>query len=161
MVSSPYSRAVIEMFFCVDISEVNYATYRYIIDNIQTHFPFKVTYKIIVCGEKTVRSWSCIIWKIPNYLQNHRLWRKKRSNWYYIIQKIIERSILASHVQYKNNVYIRNELPPGCRRVLMPFNIRVTSCRYELAVIFTCRLCIDIAMSNRHVVSFREYSDNR
>ena len=27
-------------FFRVDISEVNYATCRYIIDNIQTHFPF-------------------------------------------------------------------------------------------------------------------------
>ena len=54
------------------------------------------------------------------------------------------------------NVYFRNKLPMGCRCVL-----RVTSCRYELAVIFTCRLCIDIAMSNQHVVSFREYSDNR
>ena len=27
-------------FFRVDILEVNYATCRYIIDNIQTHFPF-------------------------------------------------------------------------------------------------------------------------
>ena len=27
-------------FFRVDISEVNYVTCRYIIDNIQTHFPF-------------------------------------------------------------------------------------------------------------------------
>ena len=61
---------------------------------------------------------------ILNYLQNHRLWRKNGQklvlyypensklptessfvekkngqNWYYIIQKIIERSILASHVQ--------------------------------------------------------------
>ena len=26
---------------------------------------------------------------------------------------------------------------------------------------FPCRLCIDTAMSNRHVVSFREYSNNR
>ena len=64
------------------------------------------------------------IFSILNYLQNHCLWRKKRSkvgpilsrkcqitykiivcgeknsqNWYYIIQKIIERSILACHVQ--------------------------------------------------------------
>ena len=35
-----YIRAVIETFFRVDISEVNYATCQYIIDNIQTHFPF-------------------------------------------------------------------------------------------------------------------------
>ena len=33
-------RAVIDTFFSVDISEVNYVTCRYIIDNIQTHFPF-------------------------------------------------------------------------------------------------------------------------
>ena len=59
------------------------------------------------------------------------------------------------------NVYFRNELHTGCRRVLMPFSIRVTSCWYELVVIFTCRLCIDIAMSNQHVVLFCEYSDNR
>ena len=51
--------------------------------------------------------------------------------------------------------------PAGCRCVSMPFNIRVASCRYEVAVISTCRLCIDIAVSNRYVVSFREYSNNR
>ena len=33
-------RAVIDTIFHVDILEVNYATCRYIIDNIQTHFPF-------------------------------------------------------------------------------------------------------------------------
>ena len=33
-------RAVIDTFFRVDISEVNYATCWYIIDNIQTHFPY-------------------------------------------------------------------------------------------------------------------------
>ena len=93
---------------------------------------FQITYKIIVCGEKNGQ------------------------NWYYIIQQIIERAILASHVQC-----LHQKRTSRCRRVLMPFNIRVTSCRYELAVIFTCRLCIDIAMSNRHVVSFRDYSDNR
>ena len=59
------------------------------------------------------------------------------------------------------NVYFRNKLLTGLPARLMPFSIRVTSCQYELAVIFTCRSCMDIAMSNRHVVSFREYSDNR
>ena len=33
-------RAVIDTFFRVDISEVNYATCRYIINNIHTQFPF-------------------------------------------------------------------------------------------------------------------------
>ena len=94
---------------------------------------------------------------ILNYLQNHCLWRKNSQNWYYIIQKIIKRSILASHCQ----VYFRNELPTRLPARLMAFSIRVTSCRYELAVIFTCRLCIDIARSNRHVVSFLEHSDTR
>ena len=96
---------------------------------------FQITYKIIVCGGK-----------------------KNCQNWCYIIQKIIERSILASHMC---NVYFRNKLPTGLPAHLMSFSIRVTSCQYELVVIFTCRLCIDIAKSNRHVVSFREYSDNR
>ena len=59
------------------------------------------------------------------------------------------------------NVYFRNKLPTGLLARLMPFSIRVTSCRYKLAMIFTCRLCIDIAISNQHVVSFHEYSDNR
>ena len=94
---------------------------------------FQITYKIIVCGKKTV--------KIGTILP------RKSSK---------DPSRLAMC-----NVYIRNELPTGFRPVLMPFNIRVTSCRYELAVIFTWCLCIDIAMSNRHFVSFREYSDNR
>ena len=118
---------------------------------------------------------------ILNYLQNHCLWRKKRSkvgpilsrkfqitykvivcgekgqNWYYSIQKIIKRSILASQVQC---LLQKRTWVPGA---FVPFSIRVTSCRYELAAIFVfvCRLCIDIAMSNRHVVSFREYCDNR
>ena len=94
---------------------------------------YQITYKIIVCGEKTVKIGTILSrksWKDPSWLA-------------------------------MCNVYIRNKLPPGCWPILMPFNIRVTSCRYELAVIFTCRLCIDIAMSNRHVVSFREYSDNQ
>ena len=94
---------------------------------------YQITYKIILCGEKTV--------KIGTILSRKS---SKDPSWLAMC-----------------DVYIRNKLPPGCRRILMPFNIRVTSCRYELAVIFTCRLCIDIAMSNRHVVSFREYSDNR
>ena len=51
-----FVRAVIDTFFGVDISEVNYASCRYFIDNIQTHFPFLITYKLIVCGEKTVES---------------------------------------------------------------------------------------------------------
>ena len=59
------------------------------------------------------------------------------------------------------NVYFRNKLPNGLPVRLMPFSIRVTSCQYELAVIFTSHLGIDTAMSNRHVVSFCEYSDNR
>ena len=94
---------------------------------------FRITYKIILCGEKMV--------KIGTILS------RKSSK---------DPSRLAMC-----NVYIRNELPTGLPAVLIPFNIRVTSCRYDLAVIFTYRLCIDTAMSNRHVVSFREYSDNR
>ena len=39
-------------FFHVNISEVNYLTSRYIIDNTQAHFQFWITFKIIVCGEK-------------------------------------------------------------------------------------------------------------
>ena len=94
---------------------------------------YQITYKIIICGEKTV--------KIGTILSRKSL---KDPSWLAMC-----------------NVYTRNKLPPGCRRILMPFDIRVTSCRYELAVIFTCRLCIDITMSNRHVILFHEYSDNR
>ena len=83
---------------------------------------FQITYKIIICGEKNSQ------------------------NWYYIIQKIIERSM---------------ELSTGLPARWIPFSIRVTSCRYELVVIFTCRLCIDFVMSNQHVESFCEYSDNQ
>ena len=96
---------------------------------------FQITYKIIVCGGE----------------------KKNGQNWYYISRKSLkDRSWLATC-----NVYFRNKLPTGLPGCLMPFSIRVTSCRYKLAVIFTCRLCIDIAMSNLHVISFREYSDNR
>ena len=114
------------------------------------------------------------ILNLVNYLQNHCLWRKKRSKvgpilsrkfqiTYKIIvcgEKTVKIGTILSRKSSKEPSWLAN-FPPGCRRVLMPFNIRVTSCRYELAVIFTCRLCIDIAMSNRHVVSFRDYSDNR
>ena len=58
-----------------------------------------------------VKSWYFIIYKILNDLQfctNHNLWRKNGHNWYYIIQKMMERSILASHVQC-----FRNVLPTG------------------------------------------------
>ena len=95
---------------------------------------FQITYKIIVCGgEKTV--------KIGTMLSRKS---SKGPSWLAMC-----------------NVYFRNELPTGLPAHLMPFSIWVTSCRYELAVIFMCRLCIDIGMSNRHVVSFCEYSDNR
>ena len=107
--------------------------------------------------KKTVKTWSYIIWKIPNYLENHRLWRKKPVK---IGTILFRKSSKDPSWLAMCNIYVRNKLPSGCQCVLMPFNIRVTSCRYELAVIFTCRLCIDIAMSNRHV-SFGEYSDNR
>ena len=56
------------------------------------------------------------------------------------------------------NVHFRNKLPTRLPACLIPFSIRVT---HELAVIFMCRLCFDIAMSNQHVVSFHEYSDNQ
>ena len=97
------------------------------------------------------------------YLENSKLptkssfVEKNGQNWYYIIQKIIEDPPLLAMC----SVYFRNKLPTGLPVHLMPFSIRVTSCQYELAVIFTCRLCIDIAMSNQHVISFCEYSDNR
>ena len=119
---------------------------------------------------------------ILNYLQNHLLWRK---NWkksskvgpllsrkFQITYKIIvcgeKIGTILSRKSSKDpswlamcNVYFRNELPTGLLVRLMPFSIRMTSCQYERAVIFTCRLCINIAMSNRHVVSFREYFDNQ
>ena len=112
---------------------------------------------------------------ILNYLQNHRLWRgekkkkKKRSKFglllsrkFQITYKIIvcgeitvKIGTILSRTSSKDpswlamcNVYFRNELPTRLPARLMPFSIRVTSCRYELAVIFTCRLCIDITMSN-------------
>ena len=94
------SSAVIYTFFCVNISEVNYLTCRYIIHNIHS---------------------------ILNYLQNHRLWRKNgqklvlhslenskitykiivcgKKKWLQlillssIIQKIIKGFILTTHVQ--------------------------------------------------------------
>ena len=81
---------------------------------------FQITYKIIVCGEKSGQ------------------------NWYFtcIIQKIIkDPSCLAMC-----NVYFRNELPTVLPVHLMPFSIRMTSCQYKLAVIFMCRLCIHIAI---------------
>ena len=94
---------------------------------------FQITYKIIVYCEKKV--------KIGIILSRKSL---KDPSWLAMC-----------------NVYFRYKLPTSWPARLMPFNLRVTSCRYELAVIFTCRLCIDIAMSNQHVVSFHEYSDNR
>ena len=94
---------------------------------------------------------------ILNYLQNHRLWRK-----------MVKTGTILSRKSSKDpswlamcNVYFRNELPTGLPAYLMPFSIRVTSCWNEHAVFFTCHLCIDTAISNQHVVSFREYSDNR
>ena len=58
-------------------------------------------------------------------------------------------------------VYFRNELPTGLPAHFNAIQHKGDILPSELAVIFTCRLCIDIAMSNQHVVSFREYSDNR
>ena len=116
---------------------------------------------------------------ILNYLQNHRLRRKKRSKVGPILSrkfqttyKIIvcgeKNGTILSRKSSKDpswlamcNVYIRNELPTGLPAHLMPFSRRVTSCWYKLAVIFMCHLCIDNAMSNRRVVSFCEYSDNQ
>ena len=121
---------------------------------------------------------------ILNYLQNYRLWRKtdgQKLVLHYLDnsklptkssfveeKKTVKIGTILSRKSSKDpswlamcNVYFRNELPTRLPARLMPFSIRVTPCRYELAVIFTCHLCIDIAMSNRHVVSFREYSDNR
>ena len=94
---------------------------------------FQITYKVIVCGEKTVKIGTTILSRKSS----------KDPSWLAMC-----------------NVHFRNELPTGLPARLMPFSIRVTSCRYDLAVIFTCGLCIDIAISNRHVISFREYSDN-
>ena len=94
---------------------------------------FQIIYKIIVCGEKMVKIGTTLSRK-----------SSKDPSWLAMC-----------------NVYFRNELPTGLPAHLMPFSIRVTSCRCELAVIFTCCLCIDIAMSNQHVELFREYFDNR
>ena len=94
---------------------------------------YQITYKIIVCGEKNCQ------------------------NWYYIIQKIIERSILASHVQCLHQKQTSTGLPADFNAIRH---------KGDILLIRTCSdfyvsLCIDIAMSNRHVVSFHEYSDNR
>ena len=116
---------------------------------------------------------------ILNYLQNHCLWRKKRSKVSPILSRKFQITYEISVCGKKKTVkigtilprksskdpswlacamfYFRNELPIGLLARLMPFSIRVTSCRYKLAVIFACRLCSDIAMSNQHVVLFREY----
>ena len=53
-------RAVIDTVFHVDISEVNYATCRYIIDNILTHFPFQITYDSI---QALTYIWQTHVWK--------------------------------------------------------------------------------------------------
>ena len=102
-----FFRAVIDTFFRVDISEVNYATCRYIIVNIQTH-------------------------SILNYLKHHCLWRKKQSKvgpilsrkfqiTYKIIfngEKTVKIGTILSTKWSKDpfrlamcNVYFRNELP--------------------------------------------------
>ena len=54
---------------------------------------FQITYKIIVCGEKNGQ------------------------NWYYIIQKIIARSILASHVQCLHQKPTSHRVAAGNRQV--------------------------------------------
>ena len=103
---------------------------------------------------------------ILNYQQNHCLWRKNGQK---LVLYYLENSKLPTKPSFveKKTVKIGTILsrksskkdpsrlvtcamftsetnyPPGCWHVLMPFNIRVSSCRYELAVIFTCRLCID------------------
>ena len=118
---------------------------------------------------------------ILNYLQNHHLWRKngKKLVLHYlknsklptkssfVEKKMVKIGTILSRKSSKDpswlamcNVYFRNELLTALPARSMPFSIRVTSCRYELAVILLL-LCIDIAMSNRHVISFREYSANR
>ena len=94
---------------------------------------FQISYKIILCGEKMV--------KIGTILS------RKSSE---------DPSWLAMC-----NVYFRNILPSGLparyaiqhKAVILP----IRTC----GDFFTCHLCIDIVMSHRHVVSFREYSDNR
>ena len=78
---------------------------------------------------------------ILNYLQNHRLWGKTVKIGILSRKSSKDPSRLAMC-----NVYFRNELRTGLLARLMPFSIRVTSCPYKLAVIFTCRLCIDIAI---------------
>ena len=89
---------------------------------------YQITYKIIVCGEKNGQKW------------------------YYIIQKIIERFILAIHVQ----CLLQKRTSLCVAGAFMPFNKRVTSCQYELAVIFFCVVCVStlpwvIDMSYRSV----------
>ena len=113
---------------------------------------------------------------ILNCLQNNCLWRKKQSKVGPILsgkfqitykitvcrEKTGKIATILSRKLSKDpswlamcNVYIRNKL---LTRLLARFN--AIQHKGDI-LIFTCRLCIDIAMSNRHVVSFREYSDNR
>ena len=78
--------------------------------------------------------------KIPNYLQNHRLWRKmvKIGTTILSIKSSKDPSWLAMC-----SVYFRNNFSNSCQRV-MPFSIRVTSCQYKLPVIFFCVVCVSI-----------------
>ena len=94
---------------------------------------FQITYKIIVCGEKMV--------KISTILSRKSL---KCPSWLAMC-----------------NVYIRNELPTR-----LPVRFNAIQHRGDILPIRTCgdfyvSFCINIAMSNRHVVSLGEYSDNR
>ena len=95
---------------------------------------YQITYKIIVCGEKTV--------KIGTLLSRKS---SKDPSWLVMC-----------------NVYIRNELLTG-----LPARFNAIQHKGDILPIQTCgdfyvsSVCIDIAMSNRHVVSFRENADNR
>ena len=94
---------------------------------------FQITYKTIVCGEKTVKIGTILSRKSSKY-----------PSWLAMC-----------------NVYIRNELPTG-----LPVRFNAIQHRGDILPIWTCgdfyvSFCIDIAMSNRHVVSLGEYSDNR
>ena len=59
------------------------------------------------------------------------------------------------------NVYFRNKLPTEwLGRYVIQHKGDILPKR-TCGDFFLCRLCINTAISNGHVVSFREYSDNR
>ena len=97
---------------------------------------------------------------ILNYLQNYHLWRKKGQKFVLYYPENHWRIHLGLTCAIFASKTLSRRLPSNS--VAAPFSIRVTSCQYELAVIFFHVICVStLPWIHRHVVSFREYFDNR